>query len=487
MRTPRSNAQVRLGGGGVGVPGRDGDAARDELVDQLERRRAARARASTWRTGPASSRRRSSARSGSRRLAAVVDAEARRRQERALEVRAEHARADAVGRHRAQRGEDLVLGRGDERRLERGRAGRQHRLAGARVAVAVGVDEVDAGEAVDLEVDEARRGDAVAVAERRAPRRSTMPSWTSTSPGTRRPPTSAASTPSLTGAPPAAPRPWPPTPPPGRRARASLMCPHASKPHTHRSSTPSSRAIRTAVAMSAASAAGTPKPWIQICGTRSCSRRELGDAARVLAHERLERLAEAPSSTGRWPSVCRPGSAASRDQSEIPCGPSVCGSGQIAGLAPWRGDVGDEVADEVDHRVLAEREHLGRQLGRHVLAEALAEAARGRPRSGSPSGSGPGRSAAGGSSAARRRRRTSAPVSIAASIHSRTNSRTRGWFGQPAGTRRPVSSTWPSSVLAGTKRLSASPPNMWQTPHGPTCTSRPASCERRTISFSVVR
>ena len=36
----------------------------------------------------------------------VVDAEALGRDERALEVRAEHARADAVGRHRAQGGED---------------------------------------------------------------------------------------------------------------------------------------------------------------------------------------------------------------------------------------------------------------------------------------------------------------------------------------------------------------------------------------------
>ena len=48
----------------------------------------------------------------------------------------------------------------DQRRQVRGDAGLEQRLAGAGVAVRVGVEEVDAAEAVHLEVDEAGRGDA---------------------------------------------------------------------------------------------------------------------------------------------------------------------------------------------------------------------------------------------------------------------------------------------------------------------------------------
>jgi hypothetical protein len=81
----------------------------------------------------------------------------------------------------------------------------------------------------------------------------------------------------------------------------------------------------------------------------------------------------------------------------------------------------------------------------------------------------------------------SAPVAIAASAHSRQNSRTRGWFGQPAGVRRRVSSTWPTSGWWDVNRLSASPPNIWQTPQGAIWTSSPASCDAATSRSIVAR
>ena len=114
----------------------------------------------TWDTGAASSSRRSSAEIRRRAARDVVHAEAPRRQERPLDVRAEHARPDALQRHRVQRGDQRLLGRGHERRLEGRRAGLEQRLADADVARAVGRHQVHAREPVDLEVDEPGRGDA---------------------------------------------------------------------------------------------------------------------------------------------------------------------------------------------------------------------------------------------------------------------------------------------------------------------------------------
>jgi hypothetical protein len=61
-----------------------------------------------------------------------VGAEALRREERTLEVRADDPRAAALARHGAQRRGEVDLGRGDEGRLEGGDAGGQQRFAGAR-------------------------------------------------------------------------------------------------------------------------------------------------------------------------------------------------------------------------------------------------------------------------------------------------------------------------------------------------------------------
>ena len=85
----------------------------------------------TSRTGPASSRRSSSSGSGSRRALGRMDPEARGREERPFEVRAEDAGPVRLGRHLAEGGEELLLGGGDERRQVGGDAGLEQRLAGA--------------------------------------------------------------------------------------------------------------------------------------------------------------------------------------------------------------------------------------------------------------------------------------------------------------------------------------------------------------------
>ena len=87
-------------------------------------------------------------------------AEPPRREERAFDVRAEDPRAAAALGDLAERGDQPLLGRGDQGGQVGGDAGLEQRLAGARVAVGVRVEEVDAAEAVHLEVDEAGRGDA---------------------------------------------------------------------------------------------------------------------------------------------------------------------------------------------------------------------------------------------------------------------------------------------------------------------------------------
>ena len=150
--------ELGLGGGGVRVAGRHRHAARDELVDELERtRQLGRQRDLGDRPRveqPAQQRE-----VGGREPARVVRAGAPRREERAFEVRAEHARADVVRRQLPQRRDQRFLGCGDERRLEGRRARREQRLPHAQVARPVGRHQVHAGEAVDLQVDETGRRD----------------------------------------------------------------------------------------------------------------------------------------------------------------------------------------------------------------------------------------------------------------------------------------------------------------------------------------
>ncbi len=102
-----------------------------------------------------------------------MGAEALGREERPLEMDAEDPRALRGQRHGAECRDELLLRRGDQRRQVGGDAGLEQRVAGACVAGRVGVEEVDAREAVHLEVDEARHGDSAAARARRArPRRS---------------------------------------------------------------------------------------------------------------------------------------------------------------------------------------------------------------------------------------------------------------------------------------------------------------------------
>ena len=116
----------------------------------------------TRRTGPASSRRASSSRSGSRR--ADGGCVPRRRGERngpsrcAPRMRGPR-RAAGTLRSASTRS---ALGRRDERRQVGGDAGLEQRVARHRVAVGVGAEEVDAREPVHLQVDEAGRRDAAA-------------------------------------------------------------------------------------------------------------------------------------------------------------------------------------------------------------------------------------------------------------------------------------------------------------------------------------
>ena len=65
-----------------------------------------------------------------------------------------------VQRDLVQRRGQLVLGRGDERRLVGGHAAREQRLARFPVTLRVCREKVDACEPVDLQVDEARRSDS---------------------------------------------------------------------------------------------------------------------------------------------------------------------------------------------------------------------------------------------------------------------------------------------------------------------------------------
>src|SRR3954463_2149288 len=74
-------------------------------------------------------------------------------------MEAEDARARLADRHLRHRTEELLLRRRDQRREVGGHAGLEQRLARATIGRRVGVEKVDAAEAVHLEIDEAGHGD----------------------------------------------------------------------------------------------------------------------------------------------------------------------------------------------------------------------------------------------------------------------------------------------------------------------------------------
>ena len=158
---------VRLLGRGVRVTGGDGDLAPDEPLDDLARARKLRGERDES-DGPCVEE---SIEKLEIRIAAGgswMDPQAQGREERPFEMHAQDAGPVRRCRHLAEGGEELRLGSGDERGEEGGHAGLEQRVARVAVALAVGGEEVDPGEAVDLEVDEARHGDPAAVRRREA-------------------------------------------------------------------------------------------------------------------------------------------------------------------------------------------------------------------------------------------------------------------------------------------------------------------------------
>ena len=143
VRTPRSNAAFASAAVAFAVPERDGDAARVEQVDQLERAgqlgRERHQPHGTCREQALEQRDIGIAPRGE-----AVRAEAGGGEERPLEVGAEDPRAVIPVRDRAQRADHVLLGRGDERRQVRRDAGLEERLAGGGEAVRVRAEEVDA-------------------------------------------------------------------------------------------------------------------------------------------------------------------------------------------------------------------------------------------------------------------------------------------------------------------------------------------------------
>ena len=158
----RARSRVRLLGARVGVAGRDGDPARDERVDEVERP----GQLGCQREEPDGARREETLEQGRVRVAACggrMRPEPPGREERAFDVRAEDPRAASAFADLAERGDEPLLGRCDQRRQVRGDAGLEQGGAGLLVPGRVGVEEVDAAEAVHLKVDEPGRGDPAAV------------------------------------------------------------------------------------------------------------------------------------------------------------------------------------------------------------------------------------------------------------------------------------------------------------------------------------
>src|SRR5262245_13701152 len=157
---------VRLGVVRVAVAGGDRDPAWDEDVDEVER------------PGQLGCEREQSNGPGGKDPLEQLDVRVTPcggrmrpkppgRDKRALYVRPKDARAASALTYLPERGHQPVLGGGDQRRQVRSDAGLEQRLAGALVARRVGVEEVDAAEAVHLEVDEPGAGDPASVPGRK--------------------------------------------------------------------------------------------------------------------------------------------------------------------------------------------------------------------------------------------------------------------------------------------------------------------------------
>src|SRR5918994_1447022 len=137
----------------IGVAAGNGDAAREQQVDQLER------------AGKLGCERDEALGSRVEQPLEQVRAHARGGEEWPLDVHTEDPRTARLGRDLAERRDEHGLGRRDQGREVGGDAGLEQRLACALVTCRVRGREVDAAEAVDLQVHEPRcRDPAPAVA-----------------------------------------------------------------------------------------------------------------------------------------------------------------------------------------------------------------------------------------------------------------------------------------------------------------------------------
>ena len=189
--TPRSNAAFASARARVGVAGRDGDSARDEQVDEVERP----GQLGCQREQPDRPGGEEPLEQGRVRVAPCggrMRPEPPGREERAFDVRAEDPRAAAALADLAERGDEPLLGGCDQRRQVRGDAGLEQRRARALVA---GRRRCRGSRRRRSRSPGGRRSRARRSrgrSARESPYAATRPSTTSTSPGTSRPPTSAA-------------------------------------------------------------------------------------------------------------------------------------------------------------------------------------------------------------------------------------------------------------------------------------------------------
>ena len=152
---------VSLGRRGIRVAERDDDAAPVEEIDELERAgKLRRERHEAYRAcGEQTLEQR---RVGVAAGGEPVRTEPGRGRERPFQVDAEDPRAGGVLGNGRDRGGEVGLLRGDQRGQIRRDAGLEERFAGGREPVGVRAQEVDPGEAVDLQVDEAGHRDPAA-------------------------------------------------------------------------------------------------------------------------------------------------------------------------------------------------------------------------------------------------------------------------------------------------------------------------------------
>ena len=259
------------------------------------------------------------------------------------------------------------------------------------------------------------------------------------------------------------------------------MCPQASYPHVHTSSTPAARPEATPASSSEMSSRVSPK-----LGTQSCGSTPFRDAvsARSVANRSTNGPAGSPKffQYGSVASLESPGSDATVSQSEIPCAPSVSGKRQIV-LRPPRAATCAHIS----------RRKSTVERSRNTRTSSVSSCGIGAPncswhasqRQAQRSASAP--TCSGTVQCGSSQNTKSVPASRAASAHSRQNARYAGLFRHPVATRRPSSSTWHASGWNVTQRLSASPPNVRPRPHGHICTSSPSSCDAATISAIVPR